>query len=104
MAPKKVTTAGHAAMLMKSGTGKVANAADVVMKKLSAIFRLPGARVNSECVQQLVGMGFPRKNILRAVRTLGTDDLSMVVEFLCQDPIEQMLNMGFAYDEIMRAV
>jgi len=27
MAPKKVTTAGHAAMLMRSGTGKVANAA-----------------------------------------------------------------------------
>jgi hypothetical protein len=108
MAPKKITTAGHAAMLVKSGTGKFTNAgvavADVVMKKFKAIWRLPGARVNSECVQQLVGMGFPRKDILRAVRTLGTDDLSLVVEFLCQDPIEQMLNMGFAHDEIVRAV
>mmetsp|Transcript_109163 Transcript_109163/g.172503 ORF Transcript_109163/g.172503 Transcript_109163/m.172503 type:complete len:312 (-) Transcript_109163:170-1105(-) len=105
---KKADSAGHAVRLVKSSTGKLATrggaVADIVMRKINSMLRLPGPRISSKCVEHLVGMGFALKDITRAVRATGTDDLSTVIEFLCQDPVEQMLNMGFSRDAIDRAV
>lgn len=89
---ERLLAAGSAAKL-SAGTvkGKCENGVVAVKSKLDVVKQqLPSATpllsvIESECVELVVSMGFPRRDAVRAVRKVGTEDVNSVVAFLCQE-------------------
>lgn len=78
-----VVTAGSA---VKRGVDTVKNKLDVALRSSNAIPPLD-ANVNSECVEQLLAMGFAHKDVWRVVREAGPEDVctvSICATRLCQ--------------------